>query len=91
MAEIPMTPPDGMYPWREIMEIERFGEAWQLVRDTLAYCETQGISNEAVMAALFSELLPRMVAHYGPQHVAATFGRMANMAAQAIRTAKHIQ
>lgn len=91
MAEAAKNDMPGMYPWRELLELERFGEAWQLVRTAVAECEAKGVSNEAVMAALFSELLPRMVGQYGPTHVAAVFGRMANSAVLAVQSSKHVQ
>jgi len=83
--------PGGMFPRRELMELERFGEAWQKVRSVLAECEVTGISNEAVMAALFTELLPQLVQQYGPLNGAGVFGRMVSVVAQSQEAAKHVQ
>jgi hypothetical protein len=55
----------------------RFTEAVEIVRAAIRQCEQREIPVDSILAALMTELLPRLVAAYGPQGVAGVFGRLA--------------
>jgi hypothetical protein len=55
----------------------RFAEATEIVRAAIRQCEERAIPVDSILAALMTELLPRLVAAYGPHGVAGVFGRLA--------------
>ena len=55
----------------------RFAEAVEIVRTAIRECESRGLPTDSVLAALMTELLPRLIAAYGPHGVAGVFGHLA--------------
>ena len=55
----------------------RFSEALAEVRAVIARCEEAGIPNDTVLAALMTELMPRLVEAYGPSGVASLLDQLA--------------
>ena len=55
----------------------RFEEALEQVRVAIAHCETAGIANDTLLAALMTELVPRLVDAYGLAGVASMWSRLA--------------
>ncbi len=53
------------------------GEALEEVRAAIARCEEAGVPNGTVLAALTTELMPRLVEAYGPDGAAAMLCRLA--------------
>lgn len=77
------APPSGdaLAPHGELLSLDGFGEALLCIRSALAECDALHVSSEAVLAALLSELLPRLVDQYGTNAVSGVFGRLARSVA----------
>lgn len=54
-----------------------FAEALEQVRAVIARCEKAGIPNDTLLAALMTELMPRLVRAYGPDGVASVLNQLA--------------
>lgn len=52
------------------------------IRAALAHCESHGLTDEVVAAALLAELMPRLAHRFGPQAAASVFGNMASAMAE---------
>jgi hypothetical protein len=68
--------------WREIDPASvapppRFAEAVEIVRAAIRECESRGLPVDSILAALMTELLPRLITAYGPHGVAGVFGHLA--------------
>lgn len=55
----------------------RFAEALEQVRAVIARCDKNGIPNDTLLAALMTELMPRLVHAYGPGGVASMLNQLA--------------
>ena len=55
----------------------RFAEALEQVRAVIARCDRAGIPNDTLLAALMTELMPRLVHAYGPGGVASMLNQLA--------------
>jgi hypothetical protein len=55
----------------------RFAEALKQVRAVIARCDKAGIPNDTLLAALMTELMPRLVHAYGPGGVASALNQLA--------------
>lgn len=55
----------------------RFAEALEQVRAVIARCDKDGIPNDTLLAALMTELMPRLVQAYGPGRVASMLNQLA--------------
>ncbi|MBM3483705.1 MAG: hypothetical protein FJX66_10435 [Alphaproteobacteria bacterium] len=55
----------------------RFAEALEQVRVAIARCDKAGIPNDTLLAALMTELMPRLVQAYGPSGVASSLSQLA--------------
>ena len=55
----------------------RFAEALQQVRAVIARCDNAGIPSDALIVALMTELMPRLVQAYGSDGVAAVLNQLA--------------
>jgi len=55
----------------------RFAEALEHVRAVIARCDKAGIPNNTLLAALMTELMPRLVQAYGPGGVASMLNQLA--------------
>lgn len=55
----------------------RFEEALEQVRAVIARCDKAGIANDTLLAALMTELMPRLVDAYGPGGVARALNQLA--------------
>ena len=60
-----------------------FAEALMEVRAAISRCTEAGIPNDTVLAALMTELMPRLVSVYGPAGVASLLGHIASESATA--------
>lgn len=49
---------------------EGFHEASRIVRSAIQSCEAEGYSDEAIVTAMLTEVMPRVVGAYGPTAVA---------------------
>jgi len=58
---------------------EGFLEARQQIRAALAACDDAGLPAETVTTALLAEVMPRLVAAYGPNGVAEMLKRLADV------------
>ncbi|WP_282606229.1 hypothetical protein [Pelagibius sp. Alg239-R121] len=56
----------------------RFAEALGEVRAAIARCDKAGIPSDTVLAALMTELMPRLVQAYGPTGVASVLSQLAD-------------
>jgi hypothetical protein len=55
----------------------RFAEALEQVRAVIARCDKDGIPNDTLLAALMTELMPRLVQADGPGGVASMLNQLA--------------
>ena len=55
----------------------RFAEALTQVRAAISRCADAGIPDDTVLAALMTELMPRLVSTYGPAGVASVLSHLA--------------
>ena len=55
----------------------RLADALAEVRAAIARCDEAGIPKDTVLAALMTELMPRLVEAYGPDGVASVLGQLA--------------
>ncbi len=54
-----------------------FSDALTEVRAAIARCDTAGIPRDTMLAALLTELMPRLVEAYGPDGVSSVLGELA--------------
>ena len=55
----------------------RFAEVLEQVRAVIVHCDTAGIPSDTLIAALMTELMPRLVQAYGSNGVAAVLNQLA--------------
>ena len=55
----------------------RFAEALEQVRAVIVHCDKAGIPSDTPIAALMTELMPRLVQAYGSNGVAAVLNQLA--------------
>ncbi len=67
---------DGL---NEATDPQGTAEARTVLRAALQHCTDSGVSQDAMLAALLSETLQRLVATYGPQGVAAVLHQAGNV------------
>ena len=76
-----MLPAQGLLePVDDASDVElppRFAEALEHVRAVIARCDRAGIPNDTLLAALMTELMPRLVHAYGPGGVASVLNQLA--------------
>jgi hypothetical protein len=68
-----------------------FAEALTEVRAAISRCTDAGIPNDTVLAALMTELMPRLISAYGPAGVASVLGRIAGEIATAGKSPAALQ
>lgn len=54
----------------------RFEEALEQIRAVMARCDNAGIPDRTTLAALLTELMPRLVRAHGPQGVASLLSQL---------------
>jgi len=59
----------------------RYGEALESVRAAIARCEAKQIAAGSIVAALVTEMMPRLVSTYGPAGAASALGDLAGFIA----------
>jgi hypothetical protein len=68
-----------------------YGVAIVEIRAAIAKCEEARIPVDSVLAALMAELMPRLVAAYGPAGVASVLGRVAGEISRVGKTKLEVQ
>ena len=69
----------------------RLADALAEVRAAIERCDEAGIPRDTVLAALMTELMPRLVEAYGPSGVASVLGQLAHDISSSGKAASPIQ
>jgi hypothetical protein len=69
----------------------RLMEVLEKLRDTVTLCERSGISRDTILAAMMTDMAPRLVRAYGNTAVAIMLGRLADQVACAAGAADRVR